>query len=97
MSRPKPSLILEHVNDEQKAIQICEADNLYAVCYRGRPIMMRTISNVEIPYPGPKYAKTSWTNSGHAFNCAEKLNTLFNTDQFTVVVMQPKRTIIERN
>ena len=96
MSRPKPTVILEHVREDLKATQICEADAIYAVCYQGRPIMMRTFINVEVPdYPGPKYGKTSWANPGHAFNLAERLNKMFETKDFTVVVMQPGRTIRE--
>lgn len=95
MSRPKPTILLEHVDDNQKAIQICESDSIYAVCYRGQPVMMRTFANIEIPYPGPKYAKTSWTNPGHAFNCAERLNKMFNTTEFTVHKMTVGRVLHE--
>jgi hypothetical protein len=35
--------------------------------------------------PGAKYKKTSFSNSGHAFNLAERLNKKFNTKDFTVV------------
>jgi hypothetical protein len=97
MSRPKPTIILEHIRDDLKATQICEADAIYAVCYRGNPILMRTLQNIEVPdYPGPKYGKTAWANPGHAFNCAERLNALFKTEDFTVVKMIPGRTIREQ-
>jgi hypothetical protein len=33
---------------------------------------------------GPKYKKVSFSNSGHAFNLAEKLNKLFNSSDFAV-------------
>jgi hypothetical protein len=96
MSRPKPTILLEHVREDLKATQICEADAIYAVCYRGNPILMRTLQNVEVPdYPGPKYGKTSWANPGHAFNCAERLNALFNTRDFTVHKMSVGRRLEE--
>jgi hypothetical protein len=34
---------------------------------------------------GPKYKKVSFSNPGHAFNLAEKLNKLFKTKSFEVV------------
>ena len=41
-----------------------------------------------VSYPGPKYKKTSFSNPGHAFNLAERLNKQFNTDEFCVVRME---------
>ncbi len=46
-----------------------------------------------VAYPGPKYKKVSFSNSGHAINLAKKLNTLFKTDKFTVVLMKQGETI----
>jgi hypothetical protein len=44
---------------------------------------------------GPKYIKSSFTNSGHAFNLAEKLNIRFNTEDFAVVLMYLGRVLKE--
>ena len=95
MSRPKPTIIFESVDDNMSAYQVCEADAIYAVCYKGRPIKVKTQANIEIPYPGPKYAKTSFPTPGHAFNLAERLNKKFATTDFTVVIMTVGRTISE--
>ena len=95
MSRPNPTIIFEDVDDNMRSYQVCEADAIYAVCYKGRPIKVRTYANIEVPYPGPKYAKTSFPTSGHAFNLAEKLNEKFNTSDFTVVMMTTGRTVKE--
>jgi hypothetical protein len=35
-------------------------------------------------YPGPKYKKVSFSNPGHAYNLAKKLNKLFKTEDFAV-------------
>ena len=95
MSRPKPAVIFESVDDDMRALQVCEADAIYAVCYKGRPIKVKTWSNIEIDYPGPKYAKTSFPTSGHAFNLCERLNQRFNTTDFSVVMLTAGRTLTE--
>ena len=95
MSRPQPNILLEYVHDDMSAYQVCEADAIYAVCYKGRPIKIRTFQNIEVAYPGPKYAKTSFPSPGHAFNLAEKLNKQFQTTDFSVVMMTIGRTVSE--
>jgi len=95
MSRPKPRVLLETIDDNMSSYQVCEADAIYAVCYKGAPIKIKTKANVEIEYPGPKYSKTSFPTPGHAFNLVERLNLRFNTQDFTVVMMSVGRTITE--
>jgi hypothetical protein len=95
MSKPKPRVLLESIDDHMRSYQVCEADAVYAVCYKGRPIKIKTQTNIEIDYPGPKYAKTSFPTSGHAFNLCERLNQKFNTSDFSVVMMTVGRTIKE--
>ena len=95
MSRPKPRILLESVDDNMRAYQVCEADAIYAVCYKGAPVKIKTWTNIEIPYPGPKYAKTAFPTSGHAFNLANRLNKKFTTSDFSVVMMTVGRVISE--
>ena len=83
MSRPKPKILFEFVDKNYKAEQVLEADAIYAVCHDGQPINLRNL-NVMVDYPGPKYKKCSFSNPGHAFNLAERLNKLFGTDKFSV-------------
>jgi hypothetical protein len=88
MSRPKPNVILEHVNKTNyKSDQILDADGIYAVFYEGAPINLKT-QNILVAYPGPKYKKVSFSNPGHAINLAKKLNALFKSDKFSVVLLK---------
>ena len=92
MARPKPNIILESVDKNYNSEQILEAGAIFAVYYENRPINLRTL-NTLVNYPGPKYKKVSFSNSGHAFNLADRLNEKFNTDQFTVVKLLDGETI----
>lgn len=84
MARPKPTVLIEHVNPKTyKAEQVLDADAVYAVFYKGKPINLRTLSHL-VSYPGPKYKKCAFGSPGHAFNLAERLNEMFKTTDFTV-------------
>jgi hypothetical protein len=88
MSRPKPTVLLDHVNkNTYKSEQVLASEGIWAVFYDNQPINLKT-ANVLISYPGPKYKKVSFSNSGHAINLCKKLNTLFKTDKFTVVLLK---------
>ena len=84
MARPKPTIILDQVDKNYNSEQILKAEAIYAVYYEGKPINLRT-TNTLVNYPGPKYKKVSFSNSGHAFNLADRLNKKFNTDLFSVM------------
>lgn len=95
MSRPKPDIILEHTNPKNyKSEQVLKADAIYSVFYQGMPINLRSL-NTLVNYPGPKYKKVSFSNSGHAFNLAERMNKLFNTKDFQVVKLTQGEVITE--
>lgn len=85
MARPKPKIILEQTDKiTYKTMQILEAEAVWAVFYKNSAFNLKS-SNSLTSYPGPKYKKTSFSNPGHAHNLAEKLNTQFNTADFSVV------------
>jgi hypothetical protein len=85
MSRPKPKVLLEYANKENfKVEQILESDAIWAVFYKGQPFNLKSGSLIS-SYPGPKYKKVSFSNPGHAYNLAKKLNKLFKTTEFEVV------------
>jgi hypothetical protein len=88
MSRPKPTVLLEHVNKANyKSDQILNSEGIWAVFYDKQPINLKT-QNILVAYPGPKYKKVSFSNPGHAINLAKKLNNLFKTDKFSVVLLK---------
>lgn len=85
MSRPKPKILLEHVNKKNyKSEQVLEAEAIWAVFFKGSPFNLKSSSSIT-SYPGPKYKKVSFSNPGHAHNLAKKLNQMFNTSDFDVV------------
>jgi hypothetical protein len=87
MSRPKPTVLLDHVNKTTyKSEQVLSSEGIWAVFYDSQPINLKT-ANVLVAYPGPKYKKCSFSNPGHAINLCKKLNTLFRTDKFSVVLL----------
>jgi hypothetical protein len=88
MSRPKPSVLIENTNKQTyKSDQVLASEGIWAVFFDGRPINLKT-SNLLTQYPGPKYKKVSFSNSGHAINLARKLNVQFRTDKFSVVLLR---------
>lgn len=97
MSRPKPTILLSHTNPTTyKSEQVLEAEAIYAVFYKGKPINMRSLNSL-IDYPGPKYKKCAFSNSGHAFNLAERLNKMFKTTEFEVYKLMQGEKITEQD
>lgn len=87
MSRPKPKVLLEHIDKKSyKSEQILEAEAIWAVFYKNEPFNLKS-SNSLTSYPGPKYKKVSFSNPGHARNLAKKLNLTFGTTDFQVVML----------
>lgn len=95
MSRPKPNILLEKVNNKTyRSEQILAAEAIWAVFHQDKPFNLKS-SNALTNYPGPKYKKTSFSNPGHAHNLAKKLNDMFNCKDFTVVKLTEGEKIIE--
>ena len=84
MSRPKPTVLLEITNKKNyKTEQVLEADAIWAVFFKVKPGNLKT-TRLVAQQLGTKYKKVSFSNSGHAFNLAEKLNKMFNCTDFAV-------------
>jgi hypothetical protein len=88
MSRPKPTVLLQHSNKATfKMDEVLAAEGIWAVFYDGKPINLKS-SSLVANYPGPKYKKVSFSNPGHAENLAKKLNTQHSTDKFGVYLLK---------
>lgn len=95
MSRPKPVVLLEITSKKTyKTEQVLEAEAIWAVFYKDQPVNLKTTSLVAQQI-GPKYKKVSFSNSGHAFNLAEKLNKMFNCKDFSVYKLTTGEKIID--
>lgn len=84
MARPKPKVLLEHVDDKFRSEQVIDAEAIYAVFLDGSPINLKSFNSL-INTPGAKYKKTSFSNRAHCINLADRLNDLFKTQDFYVV------------
>ena len=97
MSRPKPVILLDNTDPKTyKSEQVLESDGIYAVFMNGKPINLRSLNKL-LDYPGPKYRRVSFSNRGHAFNLAEKLNKMFKTDKFKVHLLTAGPIIVEND
>ncbi len=95
MSRPKPTVILEHINnDNYKSDQVLEAEAIWAVFYQKKPFNLKS-ANMLTNYPGPKYKKVSFSNPGHAHNLAKKLNDMFSSEEFSVYKLTDGEVVTE--
>lgn len=95
MARPKPQTILTHTDKDFQVQEILFADGIYAVFYDGQPINIKKKTHISSPKPA-KYQKSSFSNPGHAFNLAEKLNSIFKTDKFKVFLLEQGIMIDEK-
>lgn len=97
MARPKPTIIMEFTDPKSfRSEQILDAEAIYAVFHKGKPVNLRSLNSL-VNYPGPKYKKVSFSNSGHAFNLAQRLNKLFKTTDFVVVKLTQGEVITEED
>jgi hypothetical protein len=93
MSRPKPNVLLEHVDKKTyRSDQVLKAEAIWAVFFKGEPFNLKS-ANILTNYPGPKYKKVSFSNPGHAINLAKKLNDMFNCNDFEVIKLNQGESI----
>ena len=84
MARPKPNIIIDYVDKKYNSEQILEALPFMQCFMKVSPLTYEHLIH-SLNYPGPKYKKVSFSNSGHAFNLCDRLNKMFSTHKFTVI------------
>ena len=85
MSRPKPVILKEYTDKKTyRTEQVLQADAIWAVFYQNKPFNLKSFNSLT-NYPGPKNKKTSFSNPGHAHNLAQRLNSMWNTEDFKVI------------
>ena len=96
MSRPKPTVLLEYINQKTyKVEQILDSEAIWAVFYQEKPFNLKSSNLGDQPdFTTP--AQVSFSNPGHAHNLAKKLNELFDTDEF-IVCQLTTGTIVTEN
>jgi hypothetical protein len=83
MTRPSAKTLLSLDYTEATGIEILAAESLYAVVYLDQPINVKQ-KYYSIKGQLNKYSKTVFPNLAPAKNLALKLNTEFNTTDFSV-------------
>jgi hypothetical protein len=88
MPRPAPNVLLKTVTDQKFRVEeVILAEAVYAVYYHGNPISLKSYIDLASSSDIPRYKKTSFPSSGHAHALANRLNTQFKTDEFSVMIM----------
>jgi hypothetical protein len=82
--RPKPTILLGHIDKNYIVTEVMAAVGVFVLAYDGLPVGVRRRNDL-LDFPGPKYRRTAFTNAGHAYNAAERMNKLFKTDKFSVL------------
>ena len=82
MARPKAEVLFEHTQGLTDW-QIMRAQAVWVVEYQDKPI---SIAKTTWGSRGAniKYTRTNFSNPAHAYRLAEKLNKMFDTEEFTV-------------
>lgn len=83
MARPGATILLSRHLDDFNSTEVLDAQGLYAVLYKDKPINLKTESWTERGQL-KKYVRTTYPNKKPAENLAKKLNRDFFTEDFTV-------------
>ena len=83
MARPGATILLSRHLDDFNSTEVLDAQGLYAVLYKDKPINLKTESWNERGQL-KKYVRTTYPNKKPAENLAKKLNRDFFTEDFTV-------------
>jgi hypothetical protein len=82
MARPRAPIVLT-LTDDSGEIIIMTARAVWIVEYKNKPISA-TRTTWGITASSTKYTRTNFSNPAHAYKLADKLNKMFDTEEFTV-------------
>jgi hypothetical protein len=83
--KPKPLLITPDPTNRKQVVQVVKTTEYFVVVYDDQPINVIVVNDSQHLWTATKrYIKTGYPHKGHATRRAHKLNTMFNTDKFTV-------------
>jgi hypothetical protein len=81
MARPQKPILLTAELEDGTGMDIIHVDNYYVLTYRQRPFTLRRRNNfLAVPH---KYLKTSYPTQAVAENAVNRLNAIFNTNDFS--------------
>ena len=93
LGRPKPVVVLSRTDKQWMAQQVLAADAIYAVFYRGKPINLRSVNDLEPdPTKAKRYCGTTFCNPGYAFALQRRLAATFG-EGFSVVRLTVGETV----
>ena len=93
MARPKPKILIEIADENDKREQVLYSDAIWAITYNGMLVNLKSSGMTLKSGVIHKYKKVSFSNVGHAINLCKKLNRQFKTKDFTVVKFVEGETI----
>ena len=82
MARPKAEVLLNYYGDTADW-EVMRAQAVWVVEYQHRPICV-TKTAWGTRGATIKYTRTNFSNPAHAYRLAEKLNKMFDSEEFTV-------------
>lgn len=89
MGRPIPQVLLSAFPKKHKELQVLAATNYHYVVYKNKPFNLLEIDRTPTKWMNKKrYITNGWTHIGHANVLANKLNKMYNTEDFTVITIK---------
>ena len=84
MARPNPPTVLKTTDDSGRVYEILASEKSYTLAYDGKPVAVRTTDYL-VDTTLIRYPRTGFNNRAHAVRLAEKLNSRFKTQLFSVL------------
>ena len=82
MPRPAPEILCTY-DSEQRSIDILKTSGVWGITHLGKLVSMR-YRHQDVNGQTAKYPKTMFPSRASALNCARRLNTVFETDAFSI-------------